>query len=61
MLQYNVAAEDAVGDDKLVLVQMPQASATLTTEPPTKNLSGSSQCWMLWPAQKVASNVRKCE
>ena len=30
MLQYNVAAEDVVGDGKLVLVQLPQE--TLTTE-----------------------------
>ena len=32
MLQYNVAAEDAVGDGKLLLVQPPQGSKTLKTE-----------------------------
>ena len=46
MLQYNVAAED-VGDGKLVLVQMPQASETLTTEPPTKNLSSNSEMYSM--------------
>ena len=57
MLQYNVAAEDVVGDGKLVLVQMPQASETLTTEPPTKNLSGSSEMHsMLGASIAVASS-----
>ena len=32
MLQYNVAAEDTVGDGKLLLVQPPQGSKTLKTE-----------------------------
>ena len=40
MLQYNVAAEDVVGDGKLVLVQLPQE--TLTTEIlPSKNPSST--------------------
>ena len=56
MLHYSVAAEDVVGDDKLVLVQMPQASETLTTEPPTKNLSCSSEMYsMLGASVSVAS------
>ena len=40
MLQYSVAAEDVVGDDKLVLVQLPQETLT-TVILPSKNPSST--------------------
>ena len=60
MLQYNVAAEDAVGDSKLLLVQLPQESETLTTEIPAMNPSGSSEMTTTLGASIAMASSEDC-
>ena len=60
MLQYNVAAEDTVGDSKLLLVQLPQESETLTTEIPAKNPSGSSEMTTMLGASIAMASSEDC-